>query len=576
MVRTYTRKAPKYSSDDLQKAIFESVTGKNTIRFCCKKYNIPYATLRSYVAESRLTQRSSPLDVSVPVQRVSGRNPALKLADEQYLVSAIIYAGELGWPFSKNMVLDVVQSFSNFRGIDTQFKDNRPGEFWYYKFLKRHKLDISLRRPEVVTKARAKGLTSDIVTQFFDLAEKKAEEGGYTDKRLRVWNTDETGLSTNATGSKLIYKRGTKDVQLIQANEGKAQYTVLFACSAAGEFLPPYVVYKSKHLHSTWVENGPPGTMYNCSDSGWMEMDTFAEWFEKLFVPHVKHYEKPLVLYFDGHASHMSARTIYLAIAEQIYLICLPAHTSGALQPLDVGVFKGAKAEWKNILGTFYRSNDNEPVTKETFPALLSDLFKYMLNHAGSAVNGFIKSGLFPLDRTKIPKEKLVLATTVVPLPVPLPNPASEPVTPLSAMRRAVTTTLAPKSLMETKKKLRRRVQREGGECLTEESVLQRMIDADTQRKNRMNKGKVTKKLRVVKNEPAPENDVDVVTLDPTTPSMPKKRRASRPSARKTDVIVVGRESDNANGDFISKGTYVSPVRKLRSSSRLTVNGWEK
>ena len=37
------------------------------------------------------------------------------------------------------------------------------------------------------------------------------------------------------------------------ASGGKAMYTVMFCVSSAGEYLPPYVVYKAKNLHTTWM-----------------------------------------------------------------------------------------------------------------------------------------------------------------------------------------------------------------------------------------------------------------------------------------------------------------------------------
>ena len=46
----------------------------------------------------------------------------------------------------------------------------------------------------------------------------------------------------------------------------------------------------------------------------------------------------------------MTYGTVKLAIKNQIIIICLPPHTSHALQPLDVGVFKGLKADWRRIL----------------------------------------------------------------------------------------------------------------------------------------------------------------------------------------------------------------------------------
>jgi len=62
-------------------------------------------------------------------------------------------------------------------------------------------------------------------------------------------------------------------------------YTVLACCNAAGEFLPPHVIYKSKHLYRDWCIGGPKDTSYNSTKSGWMESKEFATWFEKKFIP---------------------------------------------------------------------------------------------------------------------------------------------------------------------------------------------------------------------------------------------------------------------------------------------------
>ena len=45
---------------------------------------------------------------------------------------------------------------------------------------------------------------------------------------------------------------------------------------------------------------------------------------------------RPVLLIQDGHASHMSIGLIELARANDVHLLCLPAHTTHILQPLDV------------------------------------------------------------------------------------------------------------------------------------------------------------------------------------------------------------------------------------------------
>ncbi len=77
-----------------------------------------------------------------------------------------------------------------------------------------------------------------------------------------------------------------KNPCLIVGNNEKQYYTVNYCCNAKGDFLPPYIIYKAKHLYNTWCLGGPPDTAYNTSPSGWMEADQFYQWFESLFLKH--------------------------------------------------------------------------------------------------------------------------------------------------------------------------------------------------------------------------------------------------------------------------------------------------
>jgi len=64
-------------------------------------------------------------------------------------------------------------------------------------------------------------------------------------------------------------------------NSSKISYSLMFCCSAAGEMLPPMVVYKNKScsVYTTWVEGGPDGATYAATPSGWFNRPTFEQWF---------------------------------------------------------------------------------------------------------------------------------------------------------------------------------------------------------------------------------------------------------------------------------------------------------
>jgi len=55
----------------------------------------------------------------------------------------------------------------------------------------------------------------------------------------------------------------------------------------------------------------------------------------------------PIVIFFDGHGSHVTVRMIELARKCGVHLFCLPPHTTHKLQPLDVGVFGPLQRAWR-------------------------------------------------------------------------------------------------------------------------------------------------------------------------------------------------------------------------------------
>ena len=50
-------------------------------------------------------------------------------------------------------------------------------------------------------------------------------------------------------------------------------------------------------------------------------------------------YDEYQMLIVDSHASHVSTEFIRFAKENKIVCLCLPAHSTYLLQPLDVGVF---------------------------------------------------------------------------------------------------------------------------------------------------------------------------------------------------------------------------------------------
>lgn len=108
-----------------------------------------------------------------------------------------------------------------------------------------------------------------------------------------------------------------------------------------------------------------------------MDEAVFFEWFTQRFIVQARKIapKDKIVLIFDGHSSHISMRTIDEALKNDIILLCLPAHSSHLLQPLDVGVFKTVKQVWRQELNNFYKNNKYKTVSKAIFPSLIKKVY---------------------------------------------------------------------------------------------------------------------------------------------------------------------------------------------------------
>ena len=270
-----------------------------------------------------------------------------------------------------------------------------------------------MRKPEHLSKKRAEGVTQKVVDHWIDLVQRVLKENGLEELSedevaSRLWNADETGLCLDATSTRVLARRGAKSVYEIGGGSGREYITVLGCGSADGIKLPPFVLYKAKNLWERWTRGGLAAARYSVSDSGWMEADNFHDWFKCLFVPSVSHLlaSGPVILFVDGHGSHISHSLVTTARKEGVIIMCLPPHSSHLLQPLDVACYGPLKTVWKETLKHYKLQTAATQVTKTEFPALLKKTWEKSLL-AKHLQSGFKRSGLHPLSKTAVPDTKL-------------------------------------------------------------------------------------------------------------------------------------------------------------------------
>ena len=377
MVRNYKKKTTSnYAKADLLQLADEYRRQKGSVRLFAAQKGIPVTTARRWIK-------------NIPKKQTRGRGRALTDAEENLIVTALLFLGDSNMPLDRDDIKAIVQEFVIASKRETPFQNNRPGIDWLRMFEKRHP-EISKRRGEILTISRAKNMTPEVVNAFFDKYEKVVTENGLGQSPNSIWNCDETGLNTDHRSKRVFVARGKKDVYMKAATAGKTNYSVLVCASAAGSLMPPYTIYKGKNLYDNWTKGGPKGAGYGVSNSGWMESSNFEAWFQTVFVPAVAKIKKPVLLVFDGHNSHISYPTVKTAIEHNIILLCLPPHMSHRLQPLDVGFFRPFKELWREELKSWARITKYEPVTKPIFPSLLKAAWE---KASQSSITGGFKGG---------------------------------------------------------------------------------------------------------------------------------------------------------------------------------------
>lgn len=245
---------------------------------------------------------------------------------------------------------------------------------------------------------------------FDNLKETLTEEDGSMVPPHRVFNYDEKNLSDDPGTKRCIFKEGVKYPERIM-NSSKASISAMFCGSATGDLLPPYVVYKAKNLYSKWLKGGPAGTRYNCSKSGWFDAIVFRDWFEQIYVSHVKEQklneQGKVVIIGDNLSSHFSPEVLKLCVEYNIAFVCLPKNATHLAQPLDVCFYGPLKKYWRGILDKWKRGlqKKSQTITKEKFPNLLNQVYTKICGNKTQSfqlVAGFKKTGIVPFNSHEV------------------------------------------------------------------------------------------------------------------------------------------------------------------------------
>ena len=338
-----------------------------------------------------------------------GPDPYLTLEEERSLAEWIRKCAQRAMGKNRFLICQQVKILLDLSGRNVPvFKDNLPGKDWYQLFMRRNNLQTKQTEPLEI--ARAIACSEINVRKWYKRYLQMVIEG-INDPKL-IFNCDETGFPLQTKTGKVVGDKLLRSAYSVVSSD-KKQITTLMCISAAGETLPPYVLFPSAtKVNPAYVLDLPPGTATFATPTGWMNQDAFYNWVENCFIPNLPDPSKRgmALLLFDGHGSHIDIRTSTLCKENKAIPYALPPHTSHVTQPLDVCVFGPFKANWKHAINMFIHET-GAVVDMYSLGRIFSNAYFKTVRPAIN-IKGFESTGLWPYNPEKINYSKMDASKT--------------------------------------------------------------------------------------------------------------------------------------------------------------------
>lgn len=213
-----------------------------------------------------------------------------------------------------------------------------------------------------------------------------------------IFNCDKTAFFLASSPGFVLAPRSEIRVFSVTGNSDKENHTVLVGANANGLLMPPMVMYKYERLPSKIYENSPNGWGIGKTETGWINCGCFYEYITNIFHPWLlqSKIKLPVILFLDGHVSHLSLELSNFCVEHGIHIIALFPHASHILQPMDVAVFAFLKSTWKIVVSDYKFEESLIEIPIEKFAGLVKKGLDRIT--ASSIQKGFQRCGLFPFS----------------------------------------------------------------------------------------------------------------------------------------------------------------------------------
>jgi hypothetical protein len=367
-----------YNEADLQLALFDINSRRvQSQRRAAAIYNVPQSTLSTRRAGIR------------PQRDCEANSKRLHNLEEKAIVHRVLEESERGFAPTKADVRAMADKLLHERG------SNPVGKNWIDNFVKRTP-ELRTRWSRPYDHQRAACEDPAAIQRWFDLVKSTKEKWGIVDND--VYNFDETGFMMGKILSQLVITGSEGSGKKKRIQPGNREWvTVIQGVGASGRRIPPFVIFAGKVLINIWFENLPADWVLEVSPNGWTNNKLALAWLDH-FEEHSKKHTVGgyRLLIIDGHESHCSAEFQDRCKEKNIILLCMPAHSSHLLQPLDVACFAPLKRRYGDVISGLAR-NRTSYISKETFLPAFKTAFEQSITKQNIKA-GFRGAGLVPHD----------------------------------------------------------------------------------------------------------------------------------------------------------------------------------
>lgn len=340
-----------------------------TIENVANYYEVPKSTLGDRVKGKYSV--SNPPSV--------GRKPVFTNQELADIVNHLLKMADIGYGYSP------VQAVSLFRYLAQKHKeksDFRASNRFLINLYSTFP-ELSIRKATSYEYQRAKFLTKEVVSQFFERLlnayELVQEISSQPIDPKNVWSLDEVGFRMDDMKNiHILARKGSKNVFVLSPNDS-SHITVIYCTNARGYSLDPFFVIKGNKPSQSFIDNVQKAGFYNSQVVGtqkaFVDFDSFqkyAEYFVKQAKFHTNDYS---VLIMDRLKAHtLNLEALKFLRENNTFAVSISSHTSHVFNIGDRTVFGHMKNCWRTECLAFRR--EIKPyVEKDDFPLIFGEVW---------------------------------------------------------------------------------------------------------------------------------------------------------------------------------------------------------